>query len=466
MDGMTNMIGLRSDTVTAADHGHAEAMFAAPRWATTSTAKTPRINRARGRGTRPCSGTRPALFTRPARWRTRSPSDPGRAGRRNALRRRRACGHAYEIGARPRGVRWCLRRGPGRRSAATSAPSWWPSMVRPDGYWAVPTRAIAVEQTLQPGRRRRDPVWTPLTGLRQVGRQRSAWPLHCRRRPHLARHVADGVPLADLRRGCSTTLSRLPCPRASAPRSARCSCPPPSRIGPGSVPAQAHGWWHASGRQSWPRPAATRVEHHIVRAGRRPPQARGWPRRWPRSGSSTPPGCVPAHRGAGPGPRSPSSAPALGAAARPTGCWCRCSVRGWSGDHAPRRGRRGRGRAIDDADRDLPPLTGRPAVLTRLTDWQGRDGPTLKAGTPHRQNLFAELRWGNRASAACSRPARLGDITPQWTMCTGAGFGCSILHEGRSLARPTGDLVPIAPAVRVSQGGGVDQTTIVGRTAG
>lgn len=68
------------------------------------------------------------------------------------------------------------------------------AMVRPDGYWAVPTRAIAVEQTHNRG----GGGVIPLDTLRELRRIADAGQLalHCDGARIWHAHVADGVPLA------------------------------------------------------------------------------------------------------------------------------------------------------------------------------------------------------------------------------------------------------------------------------
>ncbi|MGN9808727.1 threonine aldolase family protein [Micromonospora sp. BQ11] len=69
------------------------------------------------------------------------------------------------------------------------------AMVRPDGYWAVPTRAIAVEQTHNRG----GGGVIPLATLRELRRIADAAQvsLHCDGARIWHAHVADGVPLAE-----------------------------------------------------------------------------------------------------------------------------------------------------------------------------------------------------------------------------------------------------------------------------
>ncbi|MEH1102433.1 threonine aldolase family protein [Micromonospora sp. CPCC 205561] len=69
------------------------------------------------------------------------------------------------------------------------------AMVRPDGYWAVPTRAIAVEQTHNRGGGGVIPLAT-LRELRRVADEAQA-ALHCDGARIWHAHVADGVPLAE-----------------------------------------------------------------------------------------------------------------------------------------------------------------------------------------------------------------------------------------------------------------------------
>ena len=71
-------------------------------------------------------------------------------------------------------------------------------MIRPDGYYAVPTRAIAVEQTHNRGGGAVIPLAT-LRALRAVADEAGV-ALHCDGARIWHAHVADGVPLADLRR--------------------------------------------------------------------------------------------------------------------------------------------------------------------------------------------------------------------------------------------------------------------------
>jgi threonine aldolase len=73
------------------------------------------------------------------------------------------------------------------------------AMVRPDGYWAVPTRAIAVEQTHNRGGGTVIPPDT-LLDLRQVADD-AGIALHCDGARIWHAHIADGVPL--------TTYGRL-----------------------------------------------------------------------------------------------------------------------------------------------------------------------------------------------------------------------------------------------------------------
>lgn len=69
------------------------------------------------------------------------------------------------------------------------------AMIRPDGYWAVPTRAIAVEQTHNRG----GGGVIPLDTLRQLRRIADAAQvaLHCDGARIWHAHIADGVPLAE-----------------------------------------------------------------------------------------------------------------------------------------------------------------------------------------------------------------------------------------------------------------------------
>jgi threonine aldolase len=75
-------------------------------------------------------------------------------------------------------------------------------MIRPDGFWAVPTRAIAVEQTHNRG----GGGVIPLATLRELRRLADAAgvALHCDGARIWHAHVADGVPLADYGRLCDT----------------------------------------------------------------------------------------------------------------------------------------------------------------------------------------------------------------------------------------------------------------------
>ncbi|MEU4378130.1 threonine aldolase family protein [Micromonospora echinofusca] len=69
------------------------------------------------------------------------------------------------------------------------------AMVRPDGYWAVPTRAIAVEQTHNRGGGGVIPLAT-LRELRRIADDAQV-ALHCDGARIWHAHVADGVPLAE-----------------------------------------------------------------------------------------------------------------------------------------------------------------------------------------------------------------------------------------------------------------------------
>jgi threonine aldolase len=68
------------------------------------------------------------------------------------------------------------------------------AMIRPDGYWAVPTKAIAVEQTHNRAGGGVIPLHT-LLDLRQVADDAGV-ALHCDGARIWHAHVADGVPLA------------------------------------------------------------------------------------------------------------------------------------------------------------------------------------------------------------------------------------------------------------------------------
>jgi threonine aldolase len=72
-------------------------------------------------------------------------------------------------------------------------PEYVASMVRPDGYYAVPTRAIAVEQTHNRAGGAVIPLAT-LTALRQVADD-AGLAMHCDGARIWHAHVADGVPL-------------------------------------------------------------------------------------------------------------------------------------------------------------------------------------------------------------------------------------------------------------------------------
>lgn len=69
------------------------------------------------------------------------------------------------------------------------------AMIRPDGYWAVPTRAIAVEQTHNRGGGGVIPLAT-LRQLRDIADVAQV-ALHCDGARIWHAHVADGVPLAE-----------------------------------------------------------------------------------------------------------------------------------------------------------------------------------------------------------------------------------------------------------------------------
>src|SRR5690606_12197776 len=69
------------------------------------------------------------------------------------------------------------------------------AMIRPDGYWAVPTRAIAVEQT----HNRAGGAVIPLETLRALRRvaDDAGVALHCDGARIWHAHVADDVPLPE-----------------------------------------------------------------------------------------------------------------------------------------------------------------------------------------------------------------------------------------------------------------------------
>ncbi len=181
-------------------------------------------------------------------------------GRGAALRRRRARRHVRD--RRRGGVRRHLhphlagrrrRPRPGRRS---------PAMIRPDGYFAVPTRAIAVEQTHNRG----GGGVIPLATLRDAARgrrRRRAVALHCDGARIWHAHVADGVPLAAYGRLFDT---RVGLPVQGAGRAGRLAG---RRRRPSGSPRRggsASGWAAACVRPaSSPRPACTRCDHHIDR---------------------------------------------------------------------------------------------------------------------------------------------------------------------------------------------------------
>jgi threonine aldolase len=76
------------------------------------------------------------------------------------------------------------------------------AMIRPDGYYAVPTRAIAVEQTHNRAGGTVIPLAT-MRALRQLADDAGIG-LHCDGARIWHAHVADGVPLAEYGRLCDT----------------------------------------------------------------------------------------------------------------------------------------------------------------------------------------------------------------------------------------------------------------------
>ncbi len=160
------------------------------------------------------------------------------------------------------------------------------SMIRPDGYHAVPTRAIAVEQTHNRG----GGAVIPLTTLRRLravtdgGRRGAA----LRRRPDLARarrrrgaagrvrravRHAVGLPVQGARRAGRLAGDRRTSGTIDRARMIR------KRMGGGM---RQVGILAAAGRYA--------LEHHMARLADDHARARGWPRRWRRSAWWTGPG--------------------------------------------------------------------------------------------------------------------------------------------------------------------------------
>ena len=127
------------------------------------------------------------------------------------------------------------------------------AMIRPDGFWAVPTRAVAVEQT----HNRAGGAVIPLASLRSLraAADEAAVALHCDGARIWHAHVADGVPWR--RTASSSTRCRSACRRGWGRRSGRCWSPTPS--GSPRAAGSVSAWAGACARPaSSPRPVATR----------------------------------------------------------------------------------------------------------------------------------------------------------------------------------------------------------------
>ena len=255
-----------------------------PRSATTSTARTRRSTRWR-REVAALFGHEAALFTPTGSMANQIALQLARAaGRGAALRRRRARRDVRD--RRGRRDRRHLHPHLAGRSARDIDADAVAAMIRPAGYHAVPTRAIAVEQTHNRGGGGVIPLAT-LRALRAVaddGRRRAA----LRRRPDLAR--------ARRRRGAARrrtaalfdTLSVCLSKGLGAPvGSLVVGIAPSGSPGPGCIRKRLGGGMRQVGILAAAGRYALRPPHRP--AGRRPrPGPAGWPRRSRRSASSTP----------------------------------------------------------------------------------------------------------------------------------------------------------------------------------
>ena len=199
------------------------------------------------------------------------------------------------------------------------------AMIRPAGYHAVTTAAIAVEQTHNLGGGTVIPLAT-LQELRRVADAAGA-ALHCDGARIWHAHVADQVPLAEYGAQFDTLsvcLSKgLGAPVGSLVVSSTSGSPGPGRSATGSAaPCARPG--------CWPRPGATPCATTSTGSPTTTPAPPASPRRWHRTGWWTRPRSVPTS--------SCSTSPRRRLTARrwlrrpaSRGCWCRCSGRAWPG---------------------------------------------------------------------------------------------------------------------------------------
>ena len=198
-------------------------------------------------------------------------------------------------------------------------------MVRPDGFWAVPTRAIAVEQTYNRGGGGVIPLAT-LRQLRQIADEAGIG-LHCDGARIWHAHVADGVPLTSygelfdtlsvcLSKGLGAPAGSLVVGSAEKIERARLIR---KRMGGGMRQA---GVLAAAGRYALAEHIDRLADDH-VRAARLAEALAPF-------GVLARPG-PDQHRPAGPDQVRPGRARASVPRRGPRGCWSRCSVRGSPG---------------------------------------------------------------------------------------------------------------------------------------
>ena len=135
------------------------------------------------------------------------------------------------------------------------------AMIRPDGFWAVPTRAVAVEQT----HNRAGGAVIPLATLQVAaqGGRRGGGRAALRRRPDLARPRRRRGGADGLRRALRHAVG-VPVQGARGARSGRWWCPTPS--GSPRPGGSASAWAAACARPaSSPPPARHALSHHIGR---------------------------------------------------------------------------------------------------------------------------------------------------------------------------------------------------------
>ena len=128
-------------------------------------------------------------------------------------------------------------------------------MIRPDGYHAGADPGDRRRADPQPGRRRRSSRWRRCA---RCGRSptRPGVALHCDGARIWHAHVADGVPLADLRRAVRHAVGL---PVQGARRAGRLAGGRQRRADRRGAAGSASGWAAACARPAcWPRPAGTR----------------------------------------------------------------------------------------------------------------------------------------------------------------------------------------------------------------